>query len=670
MRADQPSPLQREAQARGVQTSHLDNVGRRQFASEEALRLILERLGPVETNAAARVIEPVTVRWHNAQSRVLLRLPARELKDATLRLRLEEGDEEFIPVREIAGLPETPGSGDQIAELMLDVPELPTGYHSLSVESASRRHESMLISAPGKLYSERSRQWGAFLPFYAAHSERSWGAGNFTDYQRLCEWVGTVGGKVMGTLPLLSAFLEHPICEPSPYSPSSRLFWNEFFIDITAAPEFQASAEARRLAGSAEMNRKLAAFRASEFIDYHEQWAARRKVLEVMAREFFQQKGERFAAFRKYLAARPEVEEYARFRAACDQARSSWHTWDDSVHYSGETKDFYLYIQWLAQTQMDDLLKACRRAGVKFYLDLPLGVNPDGFDAWRYRDFFAPKMSLGAPPDSFFTKGQNWGFAPPHPERMREQKYQYVIDYLRFQMRHTGLLRIDHVMGLHRLWFVPNGSPPSAGAYVRYPAEELYAILSVESHRHKTMLVGENLAVPPEVNKAMDRHGLRRMYVLQYEQQPGGAALREPDPQVVASLNTHDMPTFAAHWKGLDIADRADLGLIPKKNLAKEKAARETLRQNLVAFLRKRKLLNSNRPKPGEVFEAVLRFLARSPAETVLVTLEDLWGEERSQNVPGTSTERPNWKRKATVTIEQLTADREIAEFLRRVMRR
>jgi len=669
MQGKMPAALEREAEARGIQTSYIDNTGKKQFASEETLRVILDRFGPSKSERELPVLEPVTVCWQNSRSQLLLRLPAGELNDAMFRLRVEDGDEECIPLHDLAGVADRLDRTSGIAELTLDIPELPTGYHSVFVESASGTHESMLIAAPPKLYAERSRQWGAFLPMYAAHSERSWGAGNFSDYRQLCEWVGTIGGKVMGTLPLLSAFLDGPICEPSPYSPSSRLFWNEFFIDITVVPEFQTSVEAKKLAGSTEMNRKLAAFRVSEFIDYKDQWAARRRVLEILAREFFAAKPARFGSFRSYLQKRPEVEEYARFRAACDQARTSWRNWREEIHYSGEARDFYLYIQWIAQEQMDELLKACRRSGVKFYLDLPLGVNSDGFDAWRYRDFFAPEMSAGAPPDSFFTKGQDWGFAPLHPGRMRELKYRYVIDYLRFQMQHTGLLRIDHVMGLHRLWWVPHGYPASAGAYVSYPAEELYAILSVESHRHRTTLVGENLGtVPPEVNKSMDRHGLRRMYVLQYEQKSKGPALREPQAAEVASINTHDMPSFAAHWKGLDIEDRVDLGLIQKKNLAQEKRGRKLLRENLVLYLRKRKLLKTNQPNTEEVLQAVLRFLAESPAETVLVTLEDLWAEERSQNVPGTSTERPNWKRKATRTVEQINADRKLETLLRRLM--
>ena len=677
-RKGQGTGLERLARTHGIQTSYMDDVGRRQSASPETLRLLLDRMGVNQSEFPPRMIEPVAVHWQKKRSRLTLSLPASDLSSAVLFLTPENGDQECIPLTELVGVHAHQAQAEKIGDLQLDVPELPTGYHTLALETNSRREECLLISAPSKLYTDSQREWGGFIPLYAAHSKESWGAGNFSNWRDLCQWIGSLGASVMGTLPVMAAFLDQPVCEPSPYSPASRLFWNEFFIDIPAVPEFRASATAKQIASSTAFQRKLSDFRSSELIDYREQWALRRKILEVLATEFFAKTSDRYQSFRSYLAARPEVEEYAQFRAACDKAKRSWHSWSEpakagrlpSGAFSPEVKSFYLYIQWIAQQQVDSVLESCRDAGVKFYLDLPLGVNPDGFDSWRYKDFFAQQVSAGAPPDSFFTKGQDWGFAPLHPQRTRELKYQYVIDYLRFQMRHTGLLRIDHVMGLHRLWWVPHGHPASAGAYVSYPAEELYAILSVESHRHKTTLVGENLGtVPPEINKSMDRHGLRRMYVLQYEQQPAGP-LRKPEKQVVASVNTHDMPSFAAHWKGLDIADRADLGLIRKNEISREQSNREKLRKNLVSFLRKQKLLSSKHPEFQEVLDAVLLYLAKSPAETVLVSLEDLWNEERSQNVPGTSSERANWRRKAARTLEELRADRALAARLRAMMAR
>jgi 4-alpha-glucanotransferase len=234
------------------------------------------------------------------------------------------------------------------------------------------------------------------------------------------------------------------------------------------------------------------------------------------------------------------------------------------------------------------------------------------------------------------------------------------------------MLRLDHVMNLHRLYWIPQGHSAKEGAYVTYPAEELYAILSLESHRHRTALVGENLGtVPKEVNEAMARHGLRKMYVVQFAQRANPrAALATPPPRSVASLNTHDMPAFAAHWRGLDIDDRADLGLFTKAEVRKEHSRRAELNRAMAKFLRRKGLLkreiatSANSIPAAAILEVCLRWLRSSRAELILVNLEDLWEEENPQNVPGTSTERPNWRRKARLTIEEMRASQQIAEIL------
>jgi 4-alpha-glucanotransferase len=236
------------------------------------------------------------------------------------------------------------------------------------------------------------------------------------------------------------------------------------------------------------------------------------------------------------------------------------------------------------------------------------------------------------------------------------------------------MLRIDHVMGLHRLYWIPPGFPASQGAYVSYPAEELHAILSLESHRHQTIMVGEDLGtVPAEVHQAMDRHGLRHTYVLQYEQGSNPKhALRIPPRKSVASLNTHDMPPFAAHWRGLDIQDRHDLGLIPKRKLPLEHKRRQQINRALAIFLCREGWLDCDDIKPLEpeqVLKACLAWLSASPAETVLVNLEDLWLETRSQNTPGTWRERPNWRRKAKFTVEEIIGCKKFRELLGEINR-
>jgi len=284
------------------------------------------------------------------------------------------------------------------------------------------------------------------------------------------------------------------------------------------------------------------------------------------------------------------------------------------------------------------------------YLDLPLGLHGAGYDTWRNPDLYVRGIAGGAPPDPVFTKGQNWGFPPMNPEELRRSRYQYVIAFLQNHLRYARLLRFDHVMGLHRLFWIPDGLTGDKGVYVEYPADELWAILSVESHRHRAGIVGENLGtVPPEVNAAMQKHDIRQMYVVQYEimGDPDNPKLPPPPEKCVASLNTHDMPPYRAFLDGLDIDDRVKLGLIDEKIARKERRQRAKMRRVLKG--------------------TPLSFLSQSMANIVLANLEDLWEETLPQNVPATSTERPNWRRRARLSLEQIRRLAGIAEVLSHV---
>ena len=651
------------------------------------------------------VSRPVTTRTNCFNSfPTVLRIPAaldNHLANCTLHLESGQSRTFTIRLKDLRTLTHTRFAGTRfiVKELPLSASlhaprntqyasrithQLPHGYHHFQIEIAGRTATTLIITSPQKSYSDPTapqKPWGTFLPMYAAHSHQSWGAGNLGDWRRLVEWIASLGGQVVSTLPLLAAFLDRPVCEPSPYSPASRLFWNEFYLDITAIPEFSRCQSAQKLVRSASFERQLDRFRRDLLVDYRAQMAVRRRVLEKLAHFFFKTDSARRKQFSRFLCERPQVEDYAQFRAACDQTNLPWQKWSKRMRdghlqtgdFSEAAKNYHLYVQWLAHEQLSALTNDCRARGVQFYLDLPLGVHPAGYDLWRERDAFATGVNVGAPPDVFFSRGQDWGFTPLHPQRLREQGYRYLREVLRFQMRQTGMLRLDHVMSLHRLYWIPQGHSAKQGAYVTYPAEELYAILSLESHRHKTLLVGENLGtVPEEVNDAMARHGLRQMYVVQFAQRTNlRAALVKPPAHSVASLNTHDMPTFAAHWRGLDINDRADLGLFTKAEARKEHARRAELNLAMARFLQGKGLLKGEirngvgSIRPAAILKACLRWLRPSPAEIVLLNLEDLWEEENPQNVPGTSTERPNWRRKARLSIEQILNNVEIRDVLR-----
>ena len=690
MNAAKLSHLQSLAELNGVQPSFFDAANQRRIATPEVLSEVLNALGLPARNEKEirdslratrlkpfqRGVEPVIVTWDGRETKIRCHLPtARAGKRPQLKLRFEDGQViGLTPKWRLLGTEKV--EDERFAAKEFSLPPLPLGYHELEISMGAKIFRTLILSAPIHSYAEpgAGKSWGAFLPLYAAHSKESWGAGNFSDWQRFSDWLGSQGGRVAGTLPLLPAFLDSPVCEPSPYSPVSRRFWNEFYLDIERVPEFAICRQAQNLVRSHSFQKDLRAFRRSEIIDYPTQWAARRKVLDLLAKSFFSKTTPRRNQFNQYLRERPEARDYAAFRAVCDKLKTWWHNWPQRLReghlrtsdYDKSANHFHLYVQWLAHEQMSEVARHSERSGVKLYLDLPLGVHPDGYDVWRERASFALGANAGAPPDLFFSKGQDWGFAPLHPQRIRELGYRYVRAFLQFQMRHAGMLRIDHVMGLHRLYWVPRGVGAGQGTYVNYPAEELHAIFNLESHRNRTLLVGENLGtVPPAVNQSMERHRLRAMYVTQFEERAEPkTALTAPAALSVSSLDTHDTPTFAAHWRGADLADRVQLGLLSRDEMKSAKKHREQLKSALVKFLNSEGLMKNRKPSAREVLRALLSWLRASRSETLLVTMEDLWLETRPQNVPGTSSERPNWRRKARFTLEQIFQDKRLQKLL------
>ena len=538
---------------------------------------------------------------------------------------------------------------EQAKELSCPPPKrLPMGYHRLN--------GSLIISAPTRAHFPIPRKgWGVFAPVYGLHSKRNEGAGDLTDLENLIDWMEKLGGQVVSTLPLLSTFLDKPY-EPSPYSPVSRMFWNEFYVDPARSPEFP-------IAGSPRQKQA----EAKPLVDYRRLMAGKRRILEAMMQALLSQSGRRRDQFEKFRQTNPAVEDYARFRAVTERQKKGWRTWPSRLRrrdirpgdFDVHAFHYHLYAQWLIQEQMQHLSVRTRRSGCLLYLDLPAGLHADGYDTWRHQDLFVKGMSVGAPPDLMFTSGQNWSFPPMNPQAMRTSGHEYTIAMIRNHLRFARLLRIDHVMGLHRLFWIPEGMPGSQGVYVRYPFEEIYALLSVESHRYAAGIVGENLGlVPPEVNEALRRHNIRQLYIVQSElsEDSRKKPLQRPDEDVVASLNTHDMAPFQSFVDGKDIDDRLSLKFLDKRASHKERKTRARLCKSLRRFLKRK-----------NQFEGCMEFLGGSKASVVLVNLEDLWNETQPQNVPATTKERPNWRRRLQYSIEQIRTSRHIRKVLRRL---
>lgn len=671
----------------GVETSYHNALGRLVEAREEPLLAVLSALGcPLEGMAgvgealasrsaelAALLVPPALVAWDGRRLDVPLRVAAGEERGSLACYLALEGGEQLAWACEVESLsPAGPG------ERLLALPDcLPLGYHTLHLKLGTRAAQTRVIVAPTRSYTgEDLPLWGVFLPLYALRTARSWGAGDIADLESLTEWTAALGGSVVATLPMLAAFVD----EPSPYAPASRLFWNEFYIDLQRLPEAALCTAARRLLESPEVQAERRALAAQPLVNYPRLATLKRLLLQEMSFCFWNQPSPHRGELKAFLASRPELPIYAAFRATGERHGESWQGWPERLRegilvpgdYDEENYHYHLWVQWVAEQQIQGMASAARSLGPGLYLDLPLGVHANSYDVWRERELYASGVAAGAPPDSFFTKGQNWGLPPLQPHRLRERGYDHLIACLRHHLAHCGILRIDHVMQLHRLFWIPSGMAALEGVFVRYPAEELYAVLSLESHRHRAIIVGENLGtVPPELSDAMVNHNILGMYVVQYELEQGltNANLlpRQPPTMSVASLNTHDEPTFRAFWEGRDIHELLRLGVFNTGQAEAELGLRRTHCGQLVAALAPHLEAEGDSDICQEVLLALLEHLADSPARMVLINLEDLWGEIEPHNVPGTNDERPNWRRKARLTFEEFTATPEVVAILRRI---
>lgn len=658
----------------GVQMSYEDVNGKAQKATPDTLFLTLRALGapldkPSDAADAARRraatldaegVEPVLVAWGGRLASIPVRLSAASAsRPVRCTIRLEDGSVRTMMVDAAPVSRTSARPGAPTHRLRIGGRALPLGYHDLELETAGGTHTARLFAPPRAAHSTTgaSRDWGLFIPLYAVRGRNDSGVGTYTDLETLARWTAARGGAYVATLPLLATFLDVHF-EPSPYAPVSRLFWNDLFIDVSRAPGAPADTD-RSDSGAGPLH-----------VDYRAVGAAHTRALRAAAEAYFA--GGDTAGLDRYVEAHDRVRDYARFRAVLDRRRESWHLWPERLRdgtieagdFAPEDEQFHLYSQWVADEQLGAIGRASDRDCAALYLDLPLGVHADGYDAWRERSLFATDASAGAPPDALFTGGQDWGFRPPNPTAQRQSGHRYFIDCLRHHLRHARMLRLDHVMSLYRLYWIPAGVDARSGAYVRYPAEELFAALALESHRHNAVVVGEDLGtVPREVRALMDRRRIMRMFVLQYELSPESESTISDVPQdVVASVNTHDMPTLAGYTRGSDLEDQLDLKLIDDEGYAAAVHARDTLVRRL------RKRLRSSED-PHELLRNVLTFLAESPAKTLLINLEDLWLEPAPQNVPGTSTERENWRRRARHTLPEIMADRFILETLARIDR-
>jgi len=631
---DELRDLESLATAMGVYTRYTDGLRRPVVVSPDTLVRVCAALGaPVERPAdaagalrartgqrEAALLPPVIVAWDGTLTPVTI--------DASgpihAELVLEDGAALPLEIR-----------GPEIRSAVSLLP----GYHRLTAEAAGRVDTCRIIAAPTQAYRRpgAGRSWGIGAQLAALRSARSRAFGDLRDLEFVGRWVGERGGDLVMVLPLLPTFNQEPP-EPSPYSAVSRLFWSELILDLGDShvpADAPSSLDVRR--ADAEVRSALAGLQAPDLAGLDD-----------------------------------ELIRYARFRGAQARLGRNWRDWPaaardgspDPDHIDEVEERFHLVAQWMARRQLRDLRSGLERDGVRLGLDLAVGVHPDGYDPWSRQQLFGEGMSVGAPPDGGFPSGQDWGFHPVLPGASRREGHQYLAACIAHQAAVSGVLRVDHIMAWTRLYWIPRGMGKDEGTYVSYPAEELFAILTLESNRNRCEVVGENLGtVPPEIGDALPRHRIWGMYLAQFQAAEDGA-VSPPTATDMALVGTHDTPTFAGWLAGVDIGERVRCGLLASA------AAPGVRREREAAVRRLADHLGQRPDEPGPFLSALLDWLGESGSPLVVAWLEDLWLEEEGVNLPGTrSSERPNWQRPMSRLLDEALADPAVEERIRRLER-
>jgi 4-alpha-glucanotransferase len=649
-----PSPLLALADSCGIQWHFDGNDAHTHTADEDVIRAVLRAWGVECANneearrllrdrqfaAAKQTLELVLVNRIGTASTHIATLPSSVRADQLeFTLTLESGEVRRLPFSKMivgAGpIKETDEHPFHAHQFDLDrtgVDPVPLGYHHAHLEGGGIDADALVVSAPPCPPAQRA--WGLFMPLHALRSKDDWGIGSYSDLATLGHWAAEIGATMVGCLPLYPILTESPI-DPSPYLPASKLAYNELFIDLSNVPEVATSPEVRSLLASDAFRRRVGRTHDAEMVSYDEVASLKHEALALLSKSLMTSQSPRRDAFLQFGQDNPEIEAYAQFQA------SRQHRVDqsDSFHTS-------LYGQWIAQEQ----LSAAERE-IDLYADLPVGVHPDGFDPEYFAESFVTSAHGGAPPDLFFSGGQDWSFPPLHPERVRTDGYAYLRSTLRRAFRHAGALRVDHVMGIHRLYWIPEGFDAAHGAYVHSRAAEVRAIIALEAERSNTVVIGEDLGtVPQEVRVDMSQDHMLRSWVMQFES-TATEPLSEPASTSLASWGTHDLPRFLSYFHGDDIDGQVSDGWMS----AQEGKAQHKERQLWRDAISKTLMVPAD--DANATYMGCLEWMATSNADLVLIDLEELWGERVSQNLPGTGTERANWTRRGALSLEDAQAN-------------
>lgn len=647
---------------------------------------VTEALRAAEERPWRRALPPVVVVTGDRRQRVPVHVP--HGRSVRVRVVLEHGGERHLEQEDRWVEPRLV-DGEQVGEATFVLPAgLPLGWHQLRADvQGGPPATAPLVVTPARLalpaaLRRGGQRWGLMAQLYSVRSQRSWGLGDLADLAELLDWSGRVlGADFLLVNPLQAA---EPVgrMSPSPYLPSSRRFVNPVYVRVEDVPEVAYLDEAQRRRVSALAEQLRATNTDPGSLERDPVWAAKREALELV--HAVERTGARQAAFDAYREREGTgLADFALWCALVEHLGSGapWpetlHERDhpDTVALRAELRsrtDFYAWLQWVADDQLAAAQAAARRAGMALGVvhDLAVGVHPEGADSWALRDVLATGVSVGAPPDDFNQQGQDWSQPPWRPDALAEAAYRPFRDLVRTVLRHAGGLRVDHIIGLFRLWWVPAGQLPSAGTYVHYDHDALIGILALEAHQAGAVLIGEDLGVvEPWVRDYLRERGVLGTSVLWFEKDAEQQPIRPETWRelCLATVTTHDLPPTAGYLAHEHVELRERLGLLTQ-DVEEEREQDAAAQATVLARLRELGLLG---PGAGEreVVEALHRYLLRTPSRLVGVSLADAVGERRTQNQPGTSDEYPNWRvpladgQGRAVLVEDLRTDERVASL-------
>ncbi|ENM5881026.1 4-alpha-glucanotransferase [Vibrio metoecus] len=716
---NQDNALKQVAEMAKIADRYVSAWGSEAQVEDDTIRHLLASLGydtssddallqSAEKKHKKDVVEPVLVVHQGAAIEVPLYLgvSARE-SEFDWRLQTEQGEV-------LEGYLQSQIVRDERAEggpLVFALPnDLPLGYHTLLIARKRRKapYQMTLIVTPQACYKQPAlaqgkKLWGPSIQLYTLRTQHNWGMGDFGDLKQLVADIASRGGDFVGLNPIHALFPANPE-GASPYSPSSRRWLNILYIDVSSVPEFALSAEAQQKVGSPEFQLRLQKVRDAHWVNYSEVAELKMSVLPLLFAEFkkrhLDKHSDRAHAFLNFVE---QGGESLLHQAAFDALHAELHAEDASVwgwpvfpekyrrfdsaavqKFIDEQKDqvhLYMYLQWIADAQIHEAQSLAEEKGmaVGLYRDLAVGVADSGSETWADQGNLLQDVSIGAPPDVLGPLGQNWGLPPLNPQVLQATAYDAYIKLLRANMKHCGALRIDHVLGLLRLWWIPKGENATKGAYIYYPVKDMLAILALESHRHQCSVIGEDLGtVPDEIVELLRDAGVHSYKVFFFETSKEDGGYVSPAhyaEQSMAALCTHDMPTLRGFWHCDDLKMGREIGLYPdEEQLQGLFDDRLKSKQGILDSVAWHGYLPAGVgrdatqvPMDSYLSEALQLHVAAGSSALLSVQLEDWLEMDKPVNIPGTVNEYPNWRRKLSMNLDEIFAREEVNRIAARL---